>query len=106
MHIIITAFILSRVAEDDSEVEDENKSGEKAVQPRDSGCFESSDNLEGRREEPKTEEGLGDERSEEKMKQEEQQEQEQREDEQVDDVQQQVDDVQQQLQQLTVDEES
>lgn len=90
------AFVLSRVAEDDdSEEEDENKSGEKAVQPRDSGCFESSDNLEGRREEAKAEEGL----TEEQMKQEEE-EQERREEDQ------QVDDVQQQLQQLTVDEES
>lgn len=69
------------------------------MQPRDSGCFESTDNLEGRREEPKTEEDLGDQRSEEQMKQEEE-EQEQREEGE------QVDDVQQQLQQLTVDEES
>lgn len=98
MYIIITAFILSHVAEDDSEGEEENKSVENAMQPRDSGCFESSDNLEGRQEEPKTEEGLGDEGSEEQMKQEDE-EQEQREEAEL------VDDVQQQLQQLTVDEE-
>lgn len=90
---------MSCVAEDDSEVEDETKSGENAVQPRDSGCFESADTLEGRREEPKTEEELGDERSEEQVKQE-GEEQEQREEAEL------VDDVQQQLQQLTVDEES
>lgn len=90
---------MSRVAEDDSEPGDENNSGENVVQPRDSGCFESSDTLEGRREEPKMEEGLKDEASEEQMKQEEE-EQEQREGDE------QVDDVQEQLQQLTVDEES
>lgn len=90
---------MSCVAEDDSGPEDENKSGENAVQPRDSGCFESSDTLEGRREETKTEEGLGDEASQELIKQEEE-EQDQREQDK------QVDDVQEQLQQLTVDEES
>lgn len=78
---------MSRVADDDSEVEDEKQREESAVQPRDSGCFESSDNLEGRREEPKTEGGLGEEAP------------------RKPDEEEQVDDVQQQLQQLTVDEE-
>lgn len=90
---------MSCVADDDSGPEDENKSGENAVQPRDSGCFESSDTQEGRREGPKTKEGLEDEASEEQIKQEEE-EQEQREEDK------QVDDIQEQLQQLAVDEES
>lgn len=43
------------LAEDETEPEEEDKSEE---QPRDSGCFESSENLESGREEPKTEEAL------------------------------------------------
>lgn len=78
---------MSRAAEDDSEVDDEKQRVENTVQPRDSGCFESSENLEGRREEPKTEGGL-------------EESEEQREEDK------QVEDVQQQLQQLTVEEES
>ncbi|XP_075902723.1 SAM and SH3 domain-containing protein 3 [Nelusetta ayraudi] len=96
---ILNASELLRDTDDDSGPEDEDKSGENAVQPRDSGCFESSDTQEGRREGPKTKEGLEDEALEEQIKQEEE-EQEQREEDK------QVDEIQEQLQQLTVDEES
>lgn len=103
-HIIYSfLFFKSRVAEDDSEPEEESRSEEKVPQPRDSGCFESSENLESRREEPKTEEGLEDEASEEQTNQEEEEEQEQRQ-EQEENPKQQLDAVQEQLQELTVDE--
>lgn len=95
---------MSRVAEDESEPEDENKSGEDAVQPRDSGCFESSDNMEGRRDEPKTEEGLEDEALEEPEKQQEEEEVQQHREEGEEELEQAVDVVQEQLQELTVEE--
>lgn len=79
-----------RVADDESEPEEEGRSGEDAKEPRDSGCFESSENLESGREEPKME----DEASEEAEKHE-QQEEKQTE---------QLDALQEQLQELTVDE--
>lgn len=50
---------MHHVAEGESEAEEKeevNRSGDDAKEPRDSGCFESSDNLENGREEPKTEE--------------------------------------------------
>lgn len=43
------------VAEEESEAEEDGPV-ENAKGPRDSGCFECSENLEGRREEPKAEE--------------------------------------------------
>ncbi|KAM6952199.1 SAM and SH3 domain-containing protein 3 [Lycodopsis pacificus] len=94
---ILNTSELLRDSEDESEPEEEDRSGEDDKEPRDSGCFESSENLESRREEPKTEEGLQDEASEEQTNQEkhEQQEEKQRE---------QLDALQEQLQELTVDE--
>ncbi|TNN40565.1 SAM and SH3 domain-containing protein 3 [Liparis tanakae] len=53
---ILNASELLRDSEDESEPEEEDRSREQDKEPRDSGCFESSDNLEGRREETKTEE--------------------------------------------------
>ncbi|KAK9518283.1 hypothetical protein VZT92_023594 [Zoarces viviparus] len=94
---ILNTSELLRDSEDESEPEEEDRSGEDDKEPRDSGCFESSENLESRREEPKTEEGLQDGASEEQTNQEkhEQQEEKQRE---------QLDALQEQLQELTVDE--
>ncbi|KAF1384924.1 hypothetical protein PFLUV_G00125240 [Perca fluviatilis] len=74
---ILNASELLRDSEDESEPEEEVK------EPRDSGCFESSENLESGREEPKTDEKLQDE--EEKQTEE-------------------LDALQEQLQDLTVDE--
>ncbi|TDH07441.1 hypothetical protein EPR50_G00106230 [Perca flavescens] len=74
---ILNASELLRDSEDESEPEEEDK------EPRDSGCFESSENLESGREEPKTDEKLQDE--EEKQTE-------------------QLDTLQEQLQDLTVDE--
>ncbi|XP_056295352.1 SAM and SH3 domain-containing protein 3 isoform X3 [Pseudoliparis swirei] len=82
---ILNACELLRDSEDESEPE-EDRSREHDKEPRDSGCFESSENLEGRREEPKTEEGLHGEAE----KHEQQTEQ--------------LDALQEQLQELTVDE--
>ncbi|XP_069550379.1 SAM and SH3 domain-containing protein 3 [Brachyistius frenatus] len=57
---MLNATELLRDTEEDSEPEEEEeeevRSGEDAKEPRDSGCFESSENLESGREEPKTEE--------------------------------------------------
>ncbi|XP_054453400.1 SAM and SH3 domain-containing protein 3 [Anoplopoma fimbria] len=92
---ILNASELLRDSEDESEPEAEDRSGEEDKEPRDSGCFESSENLESRREEPKTEEeeeGLQGEASEEQTNQEEAEEHEQ------------LDALQEQLQELTVDE--
>ncbi|XP_034399844.1 SAM and SH3 domain-containing protein 3 isoform X2 [Cyclopterus lumpus] len=86
---ILNASELLRDSEDESEPEEEDRSGEDDKEPRDSGCFESSENLESRREEPKTEERL----QEEAEKHEQQEEQTE-----------QMDALQEQLQELTVDE--
>ncbi|XP_007569741.1 SAM and SH3 domain-containing protein 3 [Poecilia formosa] len=57
---ILNAADLLRDSEDESEPEgdeeEEDRSAENSKEPRDSGCFESSENLENGREEPKTEE--------------------------------------------------
>ncbi|XP_051276795.1 SAM and SH3 domain-containing protein 3 [Dicentrarchus labrax] len=94
---ILNASELLRDSEDESEPEEEDRSVEDAKEPRDSGCFESSENLENGREEPKTEEELQDEASEDQTNQEETEQQEE-------DQTEQLDAVQEQLQELTVDE--
>lgn len=96
-------FIFPRLAEDESEAE-EDGSGENSKQPRDSGCFESSENLENGRKEPKTEEDLQDEASDEQANQEEKEEHEQEREQPEENQTQPLDVVQEQLQQLTVDE--
>ncbi|XP_034067733.1 SAM and SH3 domain-containing protein 3 isoform X2 [Gymnodraco acuticeps] len=84
---ILSASELLRDSDDESEPEEEE---EEAKEPRDSGCFESSENLENAREEPKTEEEK--ERASEGQRGEEEEEQ--------------LDALQEQLQELTVDEKS
>lgn len=96
-------FSLPRAAEDESEPEEEDGSGEEAKEPRDSGCFESSENLESGREEPKTKDELQDETSEEQTNQEEEKHEEESE-QQEENQTEQLDAVQEQLQELTVDE--
>ncbi|KAA8588744.1 SAM and SH3 domain-containing protein 3 [Etheostoma spectabile] len=81
---ILNASELLRDSEDESEPEEEDK------EPRDSGCFESSENLESGREEPKTDKKLQDEAEEREQQEEKQTEQ--------------LDALQEQLQDLTVDE--
>ncbi|XP_070818739.1 SAM and SH3 domain-containing protein 3 isoform X2 [Chaetodon trifascialis] len=95
---ILSASELLRDSDDESEPEDQkDRSGEKVKEPRDSGCFESSENLESGREEPKTEEAHQDEASEEQTKQEAEKHEQEKQTEQLDAVQ-------EQLQELTVDE--
>lgn len=95
---ILNASDLLRDSEDESEPE-EDRSEEKAKEPRDSGCFESSENLESGREEAKTEEDIAPEEQTNQVavKEEQQQEEEEKQTEQLDAVQ-------EQLQELTVDE--
>lgn len=100
---ILNASELLRDSEDESEPEEEHRSGEDAKEPRDSGCFESSENLENGREEPKTEEDLQDKGSDEQTN-EETEEREQETEEQEENQTEQLDAVQEQLQELTVDE--
>ncbi|XP_037833442.1 SAM and SH3 domain-containing protein 3 isoform X2 [Kryptolebias marmoratus] len=88
---ILNASELLRDSDDEEDEEEEEKSGEDAKEPRDSGCFESSENLESGREEPKTEE-------ESKQETEEQESEESEQTEQLE----QLEDVQEQLQELTV----
>lgn len=83
---------LFRTAEEESEPDEEEESNKAREQPRDSGCFESSENLEGGREDPKAE----------KMDQE--TEKQEQESEEKEHQTQEVDAVQEQLQELTVDE--
>ncbi|MEQ2247991.1 hypothetical protein ILYODFUR_014771 [Ilyodon furcidens] len=93
---ILNATDLLRDSEDESEPEEEVEESlaENSKEPRDSGCFESSENLESGREEPKTEE---DESNQETEKQEEMSEE-------THEVQaEEVEVVQEQLQELTVD---
>lgn len=73
---------------------EEGRSEEDSKEPRDSGCFEISESLEGGREEPKTEEELQNEASDTKKESEQQEEQEAG----------QLEVVQEQLQELRVDE--
>lgn len=91
------------VAEDESEPGDESRSEENGKQPRDSGCFESSEYLESGREEPKTEEGLRKNAVEEQTQQEEEEHKSKRE-QQEENQRERLDVVQEQLQELTVDE--
>ncbi len=102
-------------AEDESEPEEENGSGENTKEPRDSGCFESSENLEKIREEQQSEGERQDEASQEQTNQEaekheqetgqqEETGQEQETEEQEENHTEQLDAVQEQLQELTVDE--
>lgn len=100
---ILNASELLRDSEDESEPEEENINRENAKEPRDSGCFESSENLENGREEPKTEEEVQDKVSEEQTSQEEEK-QEQETEQQEENQTEQLDAVQEQLQELTVDE--
>lgn len=88
-------FFLSPVADDESEPE-EDRSQEDAKEPRDSGCFESSENLE-----PKMEEEVQDEASE-KQKSQEAEKREQETEQQDEKQTEQLDTVQEQLQELTV----
>ncbi|XP_032410613.1 LOW QUALITY PROTEIN: SAM and SH3 domain-containing protein 3 [Xiphophorus hellerii] len=95
---ILNAADLLRDSEDESEPEgdeeEEERPAENSKEPRDSGCFESSENLENGREEPKTEE-------------EESNQQTEKEEEEKSEEMQEAGDleaVQEQLQELTVDE--
>uniref|UniRef100_A0A1A8QKI6 SAM and SH3 domain containing 3 n=1 Tax=Nothobranchius rachovii TaxID=451742 RepID=A0A1A8QKI6_9TELE len=92
---ILNASELLIDSEDESEPEEEEEAGRSAEdtkQPRDSGCFESSENLENGREEPKNEEESNQETG--------KQESEETEETQTE----QVEAVQQHLEQLAVDE--
>ncbi|XP_020501057.1 SAM and SH3 domain-containing protein 3 [Labrus bergylta] len=93
---ILNASELLRDSEEESEPEEEGRSGEVSKEPRDSGCFESSENLENG---PKTEEELQAEAAEEQTNQEEDKHEQEEEDQTE-----QLDSVQEQLQELTVDE--
>lgn len=102
---ILNATELLRDSEGESEAEEEeekegDRSEEDAKEPRDSGCFESSENLENGREEPKTEEKLQGEASEEQTTNEEAEKPEEEEEEE----EQQLEAVEEQLKELTVDE--
>uniref|UniRef100_A0A1A7XV35 SAM and SH3 domain containing 3 n=1 Tax=Iconisemion striatum TaxID=60296 RepID=A0A1A7XV35_9TELE len=90
---ILNASELLIDSEDESEPEEEaGRSVEDAKEPRDSGCFESSENLENGREEPKTEEESN-------------QETEKQESKETDEIQkEQMEAMQEHLEQLTVDE--
>ncbi|XP_068447557.1 SAM and SH3 domain-containing protein 3 isoform X1 [Clinocottus analis] len=92
---ILNASELLRDSEDESEPEEEDRSGEGDKHPRDSGCFESSENLESRREER-----LQDGASEEQTNPEEAKTHKQQEEKQTE----QLDALQEQLQELMVDE--
>ncbi|XP_042349656.1 SAM and SH3 domain-containing protein 3 [Plectropomus leopardus] len=92
---ILNASELLRDSEDELEPEEEDRSGEDAKEPRDSGCYESSENLE-----PKTEEELQDEALKEQTNQEEAEKHEQQEENQTE----QLDALQEELQELMVDE--
>ncbi|KAM3612190.1 uncharacterized protein V6R79_004290 [Siganus canaliculatus] len=101
---ILNASELLRDSEDESEPEAEEVTADgDAKEPRDSGCFESSENLENVREEPKTEEDIGDKASEEAIH-EEAKNPEQETEQQEESHREQLDTVQEQLQQLTLDE--
>ncbi|XP_026185717.1 SAM and SH3 domain-containing protein 3 [Mastacembelus armatus] len=102
---ILNATELLRDSEEESEAEEEEeeKSGEDAKEPRDSGCFESSENLENGREEPKTEEKLPNEESEEQIN-EETEKHEQGSEQEEENLSEQLETIQEQLQEMTVDE--
>ncbi|KAE8285709.1 SAM and SH3 domain-containing protein 3 [Larimichthys crocea] len=92
---ILNASELLKDSDDESEPE-EDRSQEDAKEPRDSGCFESSENLE-----PKMEEEVQDEASE-KQKSQEAEKREQETEQQDEKQTEQLDTVQEQLQELTV----
>ncbi|XP_037636345.1 SAM and SH3 domain-containing protein 3 [Sebastes umbrosus] len=96
---ILNTSELLRDSEDESEPEVEVRSGEDAKEPRDSGCYESSEILENGREEPKREEdaSASEEQTNQEEKEAEKQEQEEKQTEQLDALQ-------EQLEELTVDE--
>ncbi|XP_041653003.1 SAM and SH3 domain-containing protein 3 [Cheilinus undulatus] len=94
---ILNASELLRDSEEESEPEEERRSEEKSKEPRDSGCFESSENLENG---PKTEEELQTEAAEKQTNQEEKHEQE------GENQSEQLDAIEEQLQELTVEEDS
>ncbi|XP_069387822.1 SAM and SH3 domain-containing protein 3 [Paralichthys olivaceus] len=106
---ILNASELLRDSEDESEAgEEENRSAEEAKKPRDSGCFEGSENLESGREGMKREEVLQSEASEEhtdegaeKQKQESEEQEKETEGEEV---QEQLEEVQEQLEEVQVQE--
>ncbi|XP_023253776.1 SAM and SH3 domain-containing protein 3 [Seriola lalandi dorsalis] len=100
---ILNATELLRDSDEESEPEEEDRSGENAKEPRDSGCFESSENLENGREEPKAKEKLKDEALEEQTTNEEAEKHEQGSEEKENQTEQ-LEAVQEQLQELTVDE--
>lgn len=95
---ILDATDMLKDYEDESEPEEQERSEEDAKEPRDSGCFESSENLE-----PKAEEELPAEASEEQTSQE-AEKQEPETEEQEEEQTEQLEAVQEQLQELTVDE--
>lgn len=95
---ILGATDMLKDYEDESEPEEQERSEEDAKEPRDSGCFESSENLE-----PKAEEELPAEASEEQTSRE-AEKQEPETEEQEEEQTEQLDAVQEQLQELTVDE--
>ncbi|KAM4586960.1 SAM and SH3 domain-containing protein 3 [Fundulus diaphanus] len=94
---ILNATDLLRDSEDESGPEKEEEgSAENSKEPRDSGCFESSENLESGREEAKTEEDVSNQET----------EQQEEKSEETHEVQaEEVEAVQEQLQELTVDDE-
>ncbi|XP_022615819.1 SAM and SH3 domain-containing protein 3 [Seriola dumerili] len=100
---ILNATELLRDSDEESEPEEEDRSGENNKEPRDSGCFESSENLENGREEPKAKEKLKDEALEEQTTNEEAEKHEQGSEEKENQTEQ-LEAVQEQLQELTVDE--
>ncbi|XP_076005043.1 SAM and SH3 domain-containing protein 3 isoform X2 [Genypterus blacodes] len=97
---ILIATELLQDSEDESEPEEEEKSGEDTREPRDSGCFESSEHLESGREEPKVEAELQPEASEGPKERDQEQPEEEEEDKHTG----QLEFVLEQLQELTVDE--
>ncbi|XP_034454049.1 SAM and SH3 domain-containing protein 3 isoform X1 [Hippoglossus hippoglossus] len=111
---ILSASELLRDSEDESEPEEEenrsaeeeeNRSAEEAKEPRDSGCFESSENLESGRGEVKKEEELQSEASEEQTdegaeKHEQEEEEEEKQTERLEEVQEQLEEVQEQLEEV------
>ncbi|XP_074505515.1 SAM and SH3 domain-containing protein 3 [Sebastes fasciatus] len=100
---ILNTSELLRDSEDESEPEVEVRSGEDAKEPRDSGCYESSEILENGREEPKREEdaSASEEQTNQEEKEAEKQEQEEKQTEQLGALQEQLEE---QLEELTVDE--
>uniref|UniRef100_A0A3Q3W1B3 SH3 domain-containing protein n=1 Tax=Mola mola TaxID=94237 RepID=A0A3Q3W1B3_MOLML len=95
---ILNASELLRDSEDETEPKEKDGSGEKVRQPRDSGCFESSEILESGHEEPKMVEDVQEEA------QAEEEEHEREKEQQEEKQQQQLEVVQDQLQELTMDE--